>query len=166
MSKRSAIGWVSAVVVTVAGIAWLGQDGEPADAILENRVWLDKVPSQRDENAHVALFQRGGEDAGDWDGSAALATINAFKGDFERFRWRMAGAKKLELHPLPKGATRGATFEARACKEEGFQYCLEITGLPRGPKTYRSKRGWEVEPGDADGLERALSAARAELTAE
>jgi hypothetical protein len=126
------------------------------DAILEGRIWLDRVPDQRGDDVQIAVFVAGGEDAKDWRGTVALAKGNAFRGDFERFRYHLPGGGKMRLQPLPSGGVSSPTFKARTCSEEGFDFCLDVEGFPRGPKRYRSKHGWEVEPGSPPDAAAAL----------
>jgi hypothetical protein len=160
--KRSALlAWAAAGGVAVLLASWWNDDDREVEGLLEDRIWLDRLPEKKEDEVQVALFLRGGEDAGDFDGTTALAKGSSFRGDFERYRWKSLGAKKLKIEPLPRGRGTEVTFEASECKEDGFHYCLTVEGLPRGPKRYRSKRGWEVEPGG--NVDAAMARAREEV---
>lgn len=165
MKRNALVGWtVAGGLALLLGSWWTGSDDREAEGLLEDRIWIDRVPERKEDEVQVALFLRGGEDAGDFDGTTALAKGSSFRGDFERYRWKSLGAKKLKIEPLPRGRAGEVTFEASECKEDGFHFCLTVEGLPRGPKRYRSKRGWEVDPGSA--MDAAMARAHEVATAE
>ena len=36
------------------------------------------------------------------------------------------------------------TVDARPCRDNGMDFCLDVTGSSRGVKRYYSKKGWEI----------------------
>ena len=108
--------------------------------VLVGRVWLDHVPTKPDE--HCDLFVTVAADGG--KGNGVFSRASQFEGTFSVFEWKEPQAGKLEIVLLQEKSKHTLKYEAKACDKDGFDYCLELTGAPKGPRQYVSKRGWEL----------------------
>jgi len=127
---------VAAVVVGIAGIAtW--RTHHHARALLEDRLWVDRVPSNdRDViNVFVTLGERS---------LGAFQAASAWRGTYEGFRYESSGDELRMLFPQT-GDKERATARARKCDVRGMDYCLELSGTSRGVTRYFSRKGWEID---------------------
>ncbi len=139
-------------LVAVAVGAWrLLRTDRPDTKLLFDRYWVDHMPRDPKEKFQ-AVFVSGEYPVGNF------ATRTAWTGQWEGFHYhivpREEGTFDIIL-PVTNEQQR-VKFTARRCNENGFNYCLEISGCSRGVKKYYSKKEW-----DRKGA--ALDAARTSL---
>lgn len=134
-----------------------------ADETLVGRVWLDHIPTKPNEHAEwfVVIAQT------DRAGQGVFARASQFEGTFNVFTWSDAKQGELLVEFPQDGSRHKVKYTATKCDKAGFDYCLEITGAPKGVARYGSKRGWELDVDDPSELDGALRAFVAdELPAE
>ena len=154
-SKRNARGrWVLALVgATAAGWA-LWPEGERAGSeLLLNRVWVDHLPSGGNDS--VELFV-----AIDDEHMGAFQRASQYEGAWSIFSHETRGDGVVRLTFPQHDSSHEVRYQARACDEPGWDYCLTLEGAPRGVAQYRSRRGWEVEGGSKHSPAAALEAWR------
>ena len=149
-----------AVVLTLVGaVAWRVHTRDAPDAkLLFGRFWIDHEPRDEKETFQ-ALFVDGEHPFGHF------AARTVWTGQWEGFHYHVLPRQEGAIDLL-FGATRErqrARYVARRCHENGFDFCLELSGSSRGVKRYYSKKEWQVPDGDAaDRLLRALVGVRDE----
>jgi hypothetical protein len=90
-----------------------------------------------------------------------FATRTVWTGQWEGFHYHIAPREDGVIDFL-FGATnerQRVRYTARACNENGFDFCLELSGTSRGLRHYYSKKEWQVHAGEldrADDLVRAV----------
>lgn len=110
------------------------------DGILVDRIWITKEPTDPREKISGVLFLS--EDNADSE-VGVFVESSAFQGNFDAFSYSL-NEGKMSLTLLQNNKKAKVTYKATRCKVEGFQYCLEIKGAPRGPVMYYSKKGMEI----------------------
>jgi hypothetical protein len=138
-SKRGSGRWVLALLGAAGAAGWFWhQNGEQADSkLLLNRVWVDHLPSGG--NDAVELFV-----AIDDDHLGAFQRASQYEGEWALFQHEVRG-DVLRLTFPQRGSSHDVRYQAKACDEPGWDYCLTLEGSPRGAANYRSRRGWEVD---------------------
>lgn len=134
---------IGAVGLGIAGL-WLSR-GPSEDAnskLMFGRVWLDKVPERATDYAQVfgAL-----ED----DPLSVFQKSSSYEGAWALYGYELRGEGKILFMFAQDKSRHEAKFRAWECNENGYDYCLELDGAPRGPKRYYSKKGWEFDGGEA-----------------
>ena len=114
-----------------------------------NRIWVDKLPSKDTDHFEllvvvteepVGLFRRS----------------SSYEGSFSMFRYELRDGGKLQmLFPQDK-SKHEVKYDARACDVKDFDYCLDLTGAPKGAKKYLSRKEWELDGGDVADVQRQL----------
>lgn len=139
-SKRGAGRWVLALAGAAAVAGWaFWRGGEPAGSeLLLNRVWVDHLPSGG--NDAVELFVAINDEH-----MGAFQKASQYEGEWALFRHEVRGDNVLRLTFPQRDSAHEVRYEARACDEAGWDYCLTLEGAPRGASQYRSRRGWEVD---------------------
>src|SRR5262245_30170099 len=101
-----------------------------------DRLWIDRLPTKpRDTfNTFVAITE---------EPLGVFQSGSQWKGSYEFFGYEARG-EELRLVFLQTGEKEKAKIRAWQCKENGMDYCLELTGSSRGVKRYHSRRGWEI----------------------
>jgi hypothetical protein len=136
MKKLLVLLMVSAVGV----VAWKwrgGADAEPTNAkLVVDRLWIDHVPtSDRDTFQLFAALTE--------DPVGVFQQSSVWQGSYELFRYESQGEEYRMVFPQ-NGDKDTVRAKARACKEAGMDYCLELSGTSRGAKRYFSRKGWEL----------------------
>jgi hypothetical protein len=137
---------ILAVISTCAFAGWRvlrggGGGGEPAASdgggLVLDRVWIDHMPKHdRDQVSVFAAITQ--------EPIGVFQTASAWKGHFELFRYEAHGDEIRIVYPQDNDRER-VKARARACGEDGFDYCLELKGASRGVKRYYSRKGWEID---------------------
>ena len=134
------------VLVVLGWLAWKWWSGKQPEgdaeadagrALFYDRVWIDHMPKSETDPLHVfaalteepvGIFQLG----------------SMWQGQWELFRHEPRGDGKLiALFPQAKEKEQ-LSYRAFACRENKFDYCLDVAGTKRGAKRYYSNKGWEV----------------------
>jgi hypothetical protein len=129
--------WV--ILIAAATLfAWRGlrsDDERRGSDLFFGRVWVDRLPHGETDTFHV--FGTADRQPLGW-----VAERARWKGAWEIFRYEARGEGKVELTFPHSGKTLRASYRAWRCNEGGYDYCLEISGVP-GPSKYVSRKGWE-----------------------
>lgn len=126
------------------GLAGPGASAD-GDEVLVGRIWLDHVPTKPNEHAEwfVVIEQSAGE------GQGVFSRASQFEGAFSVFGWKAPSRGELVIEMLQDKTRHTVKYKAEKCAKDGFDFCLELSGAPKGVQRYGSKRGWELG-GDAD----------------
>ena len=63
------------------------------------------------------------------------------------------------------GLIQRVHYTARRCAENGFDFCLELSGTSRGTRRYYSKKEWSVKSDDPETVRSLLPAVLQPATA-
>src|SRR5262249_28717562 len=113
--------------------------------LLFDRFWIDHEPKdQKDE--FQALFVSGDHPVGHF----AAQTIWA--GRWEGFHYHVVPRQDgvIDVMLPSRGANGRGRYTARQCSEGGFDYCLDLSGSPRGVRRYFSRKSWQVKEAELD----------------
>jgi hypothetical protein len=131
-------------------------DSSTGPTPLVGRIWIDRLPQKDTEHfeAFVAI---------DEGAMGVFQRASTYEGAYEVFKWEPRGDDKLQmLFPQTK-KKYDVKYTAKTCSEGGYDYCLTLSGAPRGVSKYFSKKGWEIDGKNAAELERALDDWKAHL---
>jgi hypothetical protein len=150
MRRATKIALATSAVVAAAAAGLLGSRPEVADSkLLVNRIWIDRLPA-RDTDHFELLVVVTEEPVG------LFRRASSFEGSYALFRYELRDGGKLQLLFPQDKSKHEAKYDARACDVKDFDYCLDLTGAPRGAKKYLSRKEWELEGGDAAEVQRQL----------
>jgi hypothetical protein len=136
------------VALAIAGSA-LRSRVATSPTVLIGRVWIDHLPERDTEHFEIFI-------AIDEGSLGVFEKASAYQGSFEVFKYEPRGDGKLQLlFPQTKKKV-DITYDAKACSEKGFDYCLTLGGAPRGAPKYFSKKGWELDVKDPAELQRVI----------
>ncbi|HEY2749433.1 MAG TPA: hypothetical protein VGL86_32665 [Polyangia bacterium] len=133
------------VVLVAAGALWrmrAHDAGQPK--LLFDRFWVDHEP-QGPREAFRVVFVNGEAPFGHF------ANRTMWTGQWEGFHYHVVPREDGVLDML-FGATnerQRVRYVARRCNDNGFDFCLDVSGTSRGVKRYFSKKEWEAHS-DAD----------------
>ena len=102
-----------------------------------DRLWVDHMP--KSETDTFQLFAAVTEQP-----IGIFQQTSVWKGAFELFRYEDKGDGQILFNYPQSSAKERAGYRARKCSEQGFDYCLELSGASRGVRRYYSQRGWEI----------------------
>ena len=109
----------------------------PAQAeLVTNRLWIDHMPRNERDTIQVFLTL-------DEEGVGTFQQTSAWKGAYEVFRYEGHDGELRLVYPQT-GDKETIKAKASACREAGFDYCMEMSGGTRGVKRYYSMRDWEI----------------------
>lgn len=145
------LGLAAGAAITVAGgyTAVKSLVSSNDKSILTGRIWIDHAPTKETEyfEIFVALEQ---------SPTGVFERGSAFEGQFEIFKYDAKGNDKLAMTFPQKGKKYDVKYTAKACKEGVFDYCLTLSGAPRGAPKYLSRNGWEIEGGSIAEIEQKI----------
>ena len=141
--------------VVAAGVSVLRPS--PADSkLLVGRIWIDRLPKQETEHAEVVVVL-------DAEPIALFQRASRFEGSWAMYRYELRGDEKIQLL-FPQDKTKHEVgYKAAACDVKGFDYCLDLTGAPRGAKRYHSRKEWVIEAETPEELDAELRAFRTSI---
>lgn len=114
-------------------------DAEKSDkSILTGRIWIDHAPRKDTEYFEVFV-------ALDQSPTGVFEKGSLFEGQFEIFRYDAKGNDKLSMNFPQRSKKFDVKYTAKSCSEGDFNYCLTLSGAPRGAPKYLSRTGWEIE---------------------
>jgi hypothetical protein len=143
------------LVMAIGAMTWrtLRSDA-PNPKLLYDRFWVDHEPRDPKETFQV-LF------VGSEHPFGHFAKRTMWTGQWEGFHYHVAPREEGVLDLL-FGATQErqrVRYTARRCSEQGFDFCLELTGTSRGVRRYYSKKEWQVRVDDIDTTAKLLAPA-------
>lgn len=128
------------VLLVVGGVAWrVHRHDAPDAALLFHRFWIDHEPRD-DQEKFSAMYVDGKHPFGDF----AVRTV--WTAQLEFFHYHLL-PRQPGVIDLLFGATRErqrVRYVARPCAENGFDFCLELSGSSRGVARYYSKKQWQA----------------------
>jgi hypothetical protein len=130
-----------ALVVVLGAIAvslWRGRAHDASDPkLIFDRFWVDHAT--RDMNEQFQAFMINGERP-----FGHYATQTSWDGQWKGFHYHVVPKHDGEFEMIfPSSNERQRVkLTARTCNENGFDYCLEMSGSSRGAQRYYSKREW------------------------
>jgi hypothetical protein len=145
---------VVAAIAALAVVGWKMRSHKTVDAqdgrnVLVDQFWIDHAPTnERDPINFMVVFsdQKVG----------VMRNMTAYKGSDEMFVWAKDGWRWPSNGDLDKPFIRITT-----CREDGFDYCMDLSGVSRGVKHYRTKKDWKVRSiADEQALAAKLDAPR------
>jgi hypothetical protein len=101
-----------------------------------DRFWVDHLPRNADDQFQ-SLFLNGEIPVGHF------GTQTPWRGEWEAFHYHIVARGDGELDLLFRNDRQRVQMRARECSEQGFDYCLEVTGSSRGVQRYYSQRAWD-----------------------
>jgi hypothetical protein len=104
--------------------------------LVENRLWIDHMP--RSERDTIQVFLTLGD-----EGIGTFQQTSAWKGSYELFEYEGHAGELRIIYPQT-GERDTVKAKATKCRENGFDYCLEMAGGSRGVKRYYSMKDWEI----------------------
>ena len=125
------------VVVAAALVFW---PRTAQENLIYDRLWVDHMP--RSETDRFELFAALTEQP-----IGIFQSSSVWQGEWELFRHEGSGDGKILLIFPQNGKREQAKYNARACREQGFDYCLELASS-HGAKRYYSQKGWELRSMD------------------
>jgi hypothetical protein len=138
MTKRLVLLALVAVAV-YAGFRWRSSShaAQPTDErIVLDRLWIDHLPQNpRDEITVFAAFTQ--------EPMGIHQATSQWRGKYEIFQFEGTGDELRVVYPQT-GERETVKATARACDENGWEYCLVLKGSSRGVKKYYSMEGWEI----------------------
>ena len=143
--------WVllGAGLVAAVGVTAFRTESSSASRLLIGRVWVDRIPIK--DTDHFEAFLAVEDPA-----MGAFQRASNYEGSYEIFKYEPRGDGKLQML-FPQSKTKvDVKYEAKTCSEQGFDYCLSMSGAPRGASKYVSKKGWEIDGANAGEIEAAF----------
>ena len=144
--KKLALGMM---LLVGGGLAWRSMHADAPDPkLIFDRFWVDHMPQSAEEQFQP-FWIRSEHPFG------RFLVRNQWTGTFEDFHYHV-----LPKEPGALDLLFGRTHEiervrytARPCNENGFDYCLDISGTSRGVKRYYSKKDWGPMRSEDEALE-------------
>jgi len=148
--------WLLALVVTVAVVAfWRSRTSDaPNPKLVFDRFWVDHEPHARGE--HFKVFFVSGEEP-----FGRFVNRTMWTGLWEAFHYHVKPAHDgvIDVYFGETNEWQQLRYAARPCREQGFDFCLDVAGTSRGVKRYYSKKEWGAHTvGDVDTLAERLAA--------
>lgn len=157
-SKKIVLGALVAVAVGV-GVYASPRNHSADSKLLVGRIWVDHLPTKDTE--HFEVFLALSEDP-----IGIFQRRSQFEGSFALFRYELRGDDKVQLLFPQDKSKHDVKYDARKCDVKNFDYCLDLSGAPRGAKRYLSRKEWELDAHDLAELSKKLDAWQAALPVE
>ncbi len=115
-----------------------------------DRIWVDHLPKSDTDTFNlfaavteqpVGIFQQ----------------TSQWRGAFELFRYQGRSDGQVELVYPQTGSREKVRYRAWKCKEQSFDFCLQVDGASRGIKKYYSLEGMEIGSRSLPEAQRAAS---------
>jgi hypothetical protein len=145
--KKLALGMM---LLVGGGLAWRAMHSDAPDPkLIFDRFWVDHMPKSGDEkfqpffiNSEIPFGR--------------FVVRSQWLGQFEEFHYHVIPREPGALDLL-FGSTheiQRVRYAARPCHENGFDFCLELSGTSRGVKRYYSRKDWGQAHSAEEGLAR------------
>ncbi|MCU1277732.1 MAG: hypothetical protein JWM53_1278 [bacterium] len=136
---------VAVVLMMLGGVAWRAvMRDAPEPKLLFGRFWVDHEPRD-DKDKFQAVYVDGDHPFGHF------AARTVWTAQLEFFHYHVI-PREDGVIDLLFGNTRErqrVRYVARRCGDNGFDFCLDITGSSRGVKRYYSKKEWQARAGES-----------------
>ncbi|KYF57316.1 hypothetical protein BE08_21535 [Sorangium cellulosum] len=152
MNRMSKMMTAAAVALAAAagGYGLLSSRGSDAKTLV-GRLWIERIP--RDDTDQIEILVMLADEP-----IGMFRRTSRYEGSYALFRYELRGNDRLQLLFPQTKAKHEAAFDARPCDVKGFDYCLDLSGAPRGAAKYYSRKEWEIDGSDPAALEGALQA--------
>lgn len=150
--KKLALGLM---LVLLFGVAFRAIRSDAPDArLLFDHIWVDHLPRDQTDKFQ-ALWVSGEHPFGNF------STRTVWTGQWEMFHYHVIPREQGVLDFLFGRTTerQRVRYTARPCHEDGFDFCLELSGSSRGVSRYFSKKEWQMKAGDPDAAGELVRAA-------
>lgn len=124
------------LTLAAAVVLWRSHDSD--DKLVYDRFWVDHQP--KDGKETYQSFYIDGEHPG-----GRFATQTWWRGAWESFHYHVVPRHPgtIEVIYGDTNESERITLRASKCSENGFDYCLEVTGSSRGAGRYYSRSAWD-----------------------
>ncbi|WP_437815167.1 hypothetical protein [Sorangium sp. So ce1078] len=146
-----------ALAAVAGGHRLLSSSGSDPKTLV-GRVWVERIP--KDDTDQVDLVALLADEP-----IGIFRRASQYEGSFALFRYELRGNDKVQLLFPQDRSRHEVAFDARPCDVKGFDYCLDLSGAPRGAARYYSRKEWEIEGSDRLELESAMRELGEELLA-
>lgn len=102
-----------------------------------DRIWVDHMPKSETDTFQIFV-------AVTEQPMGVFQQTSRWKGQFELFKYAARGDGQVELVFPQSGTREKVRYRAWKCKEQSFDFCLQVDGASRGLKKYYSLEGMEV----------------------
>ena len=118
---------------------WWRGDAEVArgQELFYDRIWVDHLPKGDTDTIQVMA-------AVTEQPIGIFQETSRWKGNFELFQYRARGDGQMEIGYPQTRSSEKVRYRAWRCKENQFDFCLQIDGASRGIKKYYSLEGMEI----------------------
>jgi len=118
---------------------WWRDSAEAArgQELFYDRIWVDHLP--KSETDTFQIFAAVTEQP-----MGIFQQTSRWKGQFELFKYAARGDGQVELVYPQTGSREKVRYRAWKCKEQSFDFCLQVDGASRGIKKYFSLEGMEI----------------------
>jgi hypothetical protein len=136
--KKLMLGVAALGAVGYGVYRWTAHAAPPSThtELVENRLWIDHMP--RSERDTIQVFLTLGDES-----IGTFQQTSAWRGAYELFQYEGHGGELRIIYPQT-GDRETIKAKATKCRENGFDYCLEMAGGSRGVKRYYSMKDWEI----------------------
>ncbi len=144
--KKLALGLL---LLGLGTVAWRSMRKEAPDpTLLFDRFWVDHAPRDFREQ-YLALFVNSQHAVGHF----SIQTM--WTGQWEGFHYHLLPRESGVLDVIFPNTNerKRVTYLARACNENGFDYCLDVSGASRGAQRYYSRKEWGRSAGEVTGAQ-------------
>jgi hypothetical protein len=127
-----------ALLVLTVGVTWRTMRHDAVDPkLIFDRFWVDHEPRDRHEKFQ-AMFVSGEHPFGHF------ATRTVWTGQWEGFHYHVVPKESgvLELLFGNTDERQRMRYSARPCRDNGFDFCLDVSGTSRGVRRYYSRKEW------------------------
>jgi hypothetical protein len=149
-AKKTMVAAAIALGAVAGGYSLLGSRGSDAKTLV-GRVWIDHLP--KNDAEHFELFVLVSDEP-----LGLFQRQSRYEGVYSMFRYELRGNDKAQLLFPQDASKHEVQYDARPCDVQDFDYCLDLSGAPRGAKKYFSRKEWVLDAGSPAALESALQA--------
>lgn len=155
--SKMMMGAAIALAAVAGGYRLFGSHGSDAKTLI-GRLWIERLPRNDTDHVHVlALLAE--------EPIGVFQRQSRYEGSYALFNYELRGDHRVQLLFPQDRSKHEVTYDARPCDVNGFDYCLDLSGSPRGTTKYYSRKEWEIEGSDRPALESALRALGEDLLA-
>ena len=117
-----------AILAVVIGVSALRARLDASSSVLVGRIWIDHLPKKDTEHFEVFVAIE--------DGAVGVfERASVYEGAFEVFKYEPKGDGRLELLFPQSKKKFDVTYEAKACRDGDFDYCLSLSGARTARRT-------------------------------
>jgi hypothetical protein len=141
------------LLALAGGVGWRARTHDSADSkLIFDRFWVDHEPRAKHET-FLAMWVMSEHPVG------RFVTRTIWTGQWEEFHYHLRPRQDGSMDLLfgNSDERQRLNWKVRACRENGFDYCLDVSGTSRGTAHYYSKKAWGGQRADFDAIAAALA---------